>query len=138
MFSGGLRPYTLPPLNRGCVNNLALIVVRKQNCESPEVPVDKTDKKIYLTVKTQPWDTDADDSDAVFKVQGSFPNPDTEPGRVVFTLSETNTYQDPTVVPYYFDIVSTDQDGTSNAKTVAYGTFVIVGHPNNAQAGGEA
>ena len=130
---GGLQPIDLGQIFRGCVKTIAFEQVDKNgNYE------DLTFNKFYLTAKTTPWDTDADDSDAVFKVEGSFPNPSTEPGRVVFTLSETNTYQDPTVVPYYFDIVSTDQDGTSNAKTVAYGTFVIVGHPNNAQAGGGA
>ena len=129
---GGLQPIDLGQIFRGCVKTIAFEQVDKNgNYE------DLTFNKFYLTAKTTPWDTDADDSDAVFKVQGSFPSPGTEPGRVVFTLSETNTYQDPTVVPYYFDIVSTDQDGTSNAKTVAYGTFVIVGHPNNAQAGGQ-
>lgn len=135
MFSGGLRPYTLPPLNRGCVNKIALVVVRRQNCESPEVPVDKTDKKLYLTVKTQPWDTDADDSDAVFKILGTVPDPTNEPNRVLFTISDTQSYIDPTV-PYFYDIVQTDTDGT-NPERLAIGQFAVIAGANNAQAGGQ-
>ena len=135
MFSGGLRPCTLPPLNRGCVNRLAFIVVRQENCNTPELPVSKTDKKLYLTCKTQPWDTDADDSDAVFKILGTIPDPTNEPNRVVFTISETQSYIDPTI-PYFWDIVQTDADD-SNPERLALGDFAVIAGPNNAQAGGE-
>ena len=130
MFGGGLRPYQLAPIDRGCVNTVIFnITDEKGNSLS------KLDKKLYLTAKTQPWDTDADDSDAIFKVEGTIPNT-SEPGRVVFTLSEEDTYQDPTV-DYFYDVVETDLDGT-NANRLALGGFNIIGGPNNAQAGGDA
>ena len=129
---GGLRPIRLSPIFRGCVKTIAFEQTDKNGAY-----LDLTGKRLFLTAKTTPWDTDADDSDAVFKVEGTFPNATTEPGRVEFALSEENTYQDPDVIPYFFDIIATDSDGTSNAKMMAYGTFNIIGHPNNAEAGGE-
>jgi hypothetical protein len=124
----GLRPYQLAPLNRGCVQKI--VVQFKQDGEW----IDKTSKKLYLTAKTQPWDEDADDSDATFKVIGTIPD-SSEPGRVVFSLTEQQTYQDPTI-PYFCDIVETDSDGTSNANRVFIGSFYIIGGANNQQAGG--
>lgn len=136
MFGSGLQPYQLSPINRGCVNTVVFVAVAKENCDAPETQIDKTKKRLFLTAKTQPWDDVANDSDAVFKVEGTIPNPTTEPGRVVFTLSEQDTYKDPTV-PYFCDIVETDLDGTSNANRLFIGTFNILPGPNNAQAGGQ-
>lgn len=133
---GGLRPYQLTPINRGCVNTIVFVAVQKNGCDEPETQIDKTDKKLYLTAKAQPWDDVADDSDAIFKVLGTIPDPVNEPGRVVFTLSEEDTYQDPTV-PYFCDIVETDADGASNANRLFIGSFMITPGPNNAQAGGD-
>ena len=130
-MSGGLRPYQLTPLNRGCVQDVVFLATK---CDGSWI--DKTGKKLYLTAKTQPWDTDADDSDAIFKVQGTIPDPTNEPGRVVFTLSEEDTYQDPTVL-YFCDIVETYSDGKSNANRLFIGNFNIIPGPNNAQAGGD-
>lgn len=129
---GNLRPIQLEPIFRGCIKKIVFDQVDGNGNWK-----DLTDKKLFMTAKTTPWDEDADDSDAVFKVQGTIPDPTDEPGRVVFTLSEKDTYQDPTVIPYYFDIVATDTDGESDAEVMAYGTFNIIGHPNNAQAGGD-
>lgn len=126
---GGLRPYRLSPLNRGCVNTVVFLATNEDGTW-----IDKTDKKLYLTAKTQPWDTVADDSDAVFKVQGTIPD-SSEPGRVVFTISESQSYKDADV-PYFCDIVETDTDG-SNANRLMIGTFNIIGGANNAQAGGD-
>lgn len=131
MFTGGLRPYQLAPLNRGCVQNIVFQAVNKDGTW-----IDKTDKKLYLTAKTQPWDDVADDADAIFKVVGTIPDPVKEPGRVVFALSEKDTYQDPTVL-YFCDIVETDSDGGSNANRLFIGQFNIIGGANNAQAGGD-
>lgn len=128
MFGGGLRPYRLAPIDRGCVNTIVLDITDESGNY-----ISKLDKKLYITAKTQPWDKDADDSDAVFKVEGTIPS-NTEPGRVVFTLSESDTYKDPG--EYFYDIVETDTDGT-NANRLALGNFAIIGGPNNAQAGGE-
>ena len=129
MFGGGLRPYRLAPIDRGCVNTVVFEIVDEDgNYEN------RLDKRFYLTAKTQPWDTDADDSDAIFKVEGTFSSL-TEPGRVVFTLSETDTYQDPDV-EYFYDIVQTNSDGT-NANRLAIGNFNILPGPNNEQAGGD-
>ena len=128
---GGLRPYQLSPINRGCVNTIVFLAQKPDGTW-----IDKTDKKLYLTAKTQPWDTDADDSDAVFKVLGTIPNATSEPGRVVFTLSEEQCYIDPTKL-YFVDIVETDLDGTSNAKRLFIGNFNVIAGPNNEQAGGE-
>lgn len=136
MFSGGLRPYELTPLDRGCVNTITFMQVDQDNCDAPETQVDLTSKKLYLTAKTQPWDNDADDSDAVFKVLGTIPDPTGEPGRVVFTISEAQSYIDPSG-PYYYDIVMTDLDDT-NAQRLAIGSFNVIGGANNEQAGGEA
>lgn len=130
MFGGGLRPFQLSPIDRGCVNTVVFEVVDENGKY-----INKTDKKLYLTAKTQPWDTDADDSDAIFKVEGTIPNTN-EPGRVVFTLSEEDTYHDPNV-EYFYDIVETDTDG-DNANRLAIGNFNILPGPNNAQAGGDA
>ena len=132
MFGGGLRPYRLAPINRGCVNT---IVFLRQKPDGTWI--DETSKKLYLTCKTQPWDDDADDSDAVFKVLGTIPDSTKEPGRVVFTLTEAQCYLDPDQ-PYFVDIVETDSDGTSNANRLMIGTFNVVPGPNNAQAGGVA
>ena len=135
MFSGGLRPINLV-LNRGCVNSIAFVAV-SQGCEildQQEVPISKVGYKLYLTCKTQPWDTDADDSDAVFKILGTIPDPTNEPNRVVFTISDTQSYIDPTI-PYFFDIVQTDDDG-SNPQRLAIGQFNVIAGANNAQAGG--
>ena len=129
---GGLRPYQLEPINRGCVNTVVFCVQKPDGTW-----IDKTDKKLYLTAKTQPWDTDADDSDAVFKVQGTIPNATKEPGRVIFTLSEQQTYLDPSKL-YFVDIVETDTDGTSNPNRLMIANFNVVPGPNNAQAGGDA
>jgi len=125
----GLRPYTLEPLNRGCVQKI--VVNFRQNGNW----IDKTNKKLYLTAKTKPWDDDADDSDAVFKVIGTTPVAD-EKGRVEFALTEQQTYLDPKTL-YFCDIVETDSDGTSNANRVFIGQFNIIGGANNAQAGGQ-
>ena len=126
----GLRPYQLNPINRGCVNTVVFNVRDEKGNW-----ISKTDKKLYLTAKTQPWDTDADDSDAVFKVIGTIPKPVEEPGRVVFVLSEAQCYLDPET-QYYCDIVETDSDGTSNANRLMIGSFQVIGGANNEQAGG--
>ena len=131
----GLRPYQLAPIDRGCVNTVVFDALKVDD-QCKETWNSKTNKRLFLTAKTQPWDTDADDSDAVFKVEGTIPNPTKEPGRVVFTLSEEDTYQDPTVL-YYCDIVQTDSDGESNAERLMIGMFNILPGPNNAQAGGD-
>lgn len=135
MFNSGLRPYQLAPLDRGCVNTIVFDASIQTNCGSPEIPDSKTNKKLYFTVKTQPWDDVADDSDAVFKILGTVPNPTDEPGRVVFTVSPIQSYIDPTV-PYFYDIVQTDIDG-SNPERLAIGSFSVTPGANNAQAGGE-
>ena len=132
MFSG-LRPVRLEPLNRGCVNNIIFESLNRDK-NGNQTWIDKTSKKLYLTAKTQPWDNVADDSDAIFKVLGTIPDSVNEPGRVVFALSEEDTYQDPTI-PYFCDIVETDSDG-SNANRLFIGTFNIIPGANNAQAGG--
>ena len=128
---GGLRPYRLSPINRGCVNTIVFLATNSEGSW-----IDKTNKKLYLTCKTSPWDDDADDSDAVFKVIGTIPNPTTEPGRIVFTISESQSYLDPTQ-PYFVDIVETDLDSTANANRLFIGNFDVTPGPNNAQAGGD-
>ena len=109
---GGLRPYRLNPINRGCVNTVTFLVQKPDGTW-----VDKTNKKLYLTAKTQPWDDDADDSDAVFKVVGTIPNPTKEPGRVVFTLTEEQCYLDPDKL-YFVDIVETGSTLKENGLDV--------------------
>lgn len=125
----GLRPYELSPLNRGCVQK---IIVRFQKDGQW---IDKTDKKLFLTAKSEPWDSVMDDSSAVFKVEGTIPEV-TEPGRIEFAISETQSFLDPNT-KYYCDIVETDDDGTSNANRVFIGQFDVIGGANNQQAGGE-
>lgn len=127
----GLRPYRIGPFNRGCAEK----VVIEFTDEKGEW-IDKTDKVLYLTAKTKPWDEDASDSDAIFKVIGTIEDAEKEPGRVIFYLSETQTYLDPKQL-YFCDVVETDNDGTSNAKRVFIGNFNIIGGANNAEAGGQ-
>ena len=131
---GGLRPYRLSPINRGYVNTVVFDAV-KMDDKCKETWISKTNKRLFLTAKTQPWDNDDDDSDAIFKVEGVIQDRTKEPGRVVFTLSEEQTYQDPTI-PYFCDIVETDLDG-GNANRLFIGTFNIIAGANNEQAGGE-
>lgn len=126
---GGLRPYQLTPLNRGCIETIAADFKNSDGSW-----VDKTNKKLYLTAKTQPWDDNTTDSDAVFKVVGTVPDT-TAPGRVEFNLTEEQTYLDPKQV-YFCDIVQTDADGTSNAQRLFIGYFNVIGGANNAQTGG--
>lgn len=127
---GGLRPYQLTPINRGCVNTIVFLAQNEDGTW-----IDKTNKRLFLTCKTQPWSDDSDDADAKFKIEGTIPNPEEEPGRVVFTLTEEDSYLDPEQL-YFVDIVETDPDGTSNANRLFIGNFNIVPGPNNAQAGG--
>lgn len=136
MFGGGLRPYRLAPLNRGCINKVVFVALKQDDCDGPETQINKTDKKLYLTAKTQPWDDVANDSDAVFKVVGVIPDPTNEPGRVVFTISEEQSYQSPDQ-EYFCDIVECNPNGT-NANRLFIGSFNIIGGANNAQAGGDA
>lgn len=128
-MAGGLRPYQLAPLNRGCVETIAVEFQDKNGAW-----IDKTNKKLYLTAKTQPWDNDATDSDAVFKIVGTIAD-NTKPGYVEFNLTEEDTYLDPGS-QYFCDIVQTDEDG-GNAERVFIGYFNIIGGANNAQAGGD-
>lgn len=128
---GGLRPYRLTPINRGCVNTIVFLAQNEDGTW-----IDKTDKRLFLTCKTQPWDDDADDADAKFKIEGTIPNAEDEPGRVVFTLTEEDSYLDPEQL-YFVDIVETDSDGTSNANRLFIGNFNVTPGPNNAEAGGE-
>ena len=132
---GGLRPYKLYPLDRGCVNEFVFLAMRK-DADGNKTWIDKTNKKLYLTAKTQPWDNVGDDSDATFKALGTIPNPTKEPGRIVFNISEEQSYIDPTI-PYFCDIVETDSDGASNAHRLFIGNFNVTPGPNNAQAGGD-
>jgi hypothetical protein len=128
---GGLRPYQLTPINRGCVNTIVFLAQNEDGTW-----IDKTDKRLFLTCKNQPWDDDAEDTDAKFKIEGTIPNAEDEPGRVVFTLTEEDSYLDPEQL-YFVDIVETDSDGTSNANRLFIGNFNVIAGPNNAEAGGE-
>jgi hypothetical protein len=128
---GGLRPYQLTPINRGCVNTIVFLAQNEDGTW-----IDKTDKRLFLTCKAQPWDDDAEDTDAKFKIEGTIPNAEDEPGRVVFTLTEEDSYLDPEQL-YFVDIVETDSDGTSNANRLFIGNFNVIAGPNNAEAGGE-
>lgn len=127
---GGLRPYQLTPINRGCVNTIVFLAQNEDGTW-----VNKTGKRLFLTCKNEPWDNDGDDSDAKFKVEGVIQDAIHEPGRVVFTLSETDCYLDPDQ-PYFVDIVETAPDGDSDANRVFIGSFNVVPGPNNAEAGG--
>ena len=126
---GGLRPYRLSPINRGCINTVVFLATNEDGTW-----IDKTEKQLYLTAKTQPWDNDNDDSDAIFKVGGAIPDPTNEPGRVVFTISERQSYHDPGT--YYCDIVEVDENG-DYANRLFIGQFEIIGGANNAEAGGD-
>ena len=139
---GGLRPYELTPINRGCVNTVVFLAQKPDGTW-----IDKTGKTLYLTCKTQPWDNDSDDEDAIFKIVGVIPNPTKEPGRVVFTLTESETWLDPEKT-YFVDIVETNNyDGPGeepddwfleDSNRLFIGNFRVIGGPNNEQAGGMA
>ena len=121
-----LRVIKLNPINRGTDDEIVFIY--KVNGEL----TDLTQYNGYLTCKTAQWDDVLDDSNALFKVTGQIPDPDNEPWRMVFTLTENDTFLDPDQ-EYFVDIVLTKNGDT---RRRAIGTFRVVGGPNNQQAGG--
>lgn len=124
------------PFKRGCNEKAIFNFTQKEDCKSDAEFVDLTDKVLYFTVKAKPWDKVANDSSKVFKVTGNIPAPEEEPGRVVFEIGEHDTYKlDPRKI-YYWDVVITDNDGTSNPQRPLYGTLEVIGGPNNNEAGG--
>lgn len=123
----GLRPLRIGPFNRGCVDT---VVFENMDEKCNPIPLSG---KLYLTAKNVPWDDVADDSDAIFKEEGVIS--EDEQWRVTFSLTESDTYQDPEE-EYFFDIVMTDSEG-DNARRLALGEFRIIGGANNAQAGGD-
>lgn len=123
----GLRVVRMNPLNRGCVERV-VIVFTDENCQ----PIAKTGKVLYLTAKKKQWDLDKEDTTALFKIRGVI-DP-SEPNRVVFNLTEKDTYLDANKT-YFCDIVETDSDGSYNARRVFLGSFEVIGGANNKQAG---
>lgn len=123
----GLRVIRMNSLNRGCVERV-VILFTDENCQ----PITKAGKVLYLTAKKKQWDLDKEDASALFKVRGVI-DP-SEPNRVVFNLTEKDTYLDANKT-YFCDIVETDSDGSSNARRVFLGSFEIIGGANNKQAG---
>lgn len=123
----GLRVVRMNSLNRGCVERV-VIVFTDENCK----PISKANKALYLTAKKKQWDLDKEDTSALFKIRGVI-DP-SEPNRVVFNLTEKDTYLDANKI-YFCDIVETDSDGSSNARRVFLGSFEVIGGANNKQAG---
>lgn len=123
-----LQPIKIGPFNRGCVET---VVFENLDVDGNWIPF--TGKRVWLTAKTEPFDYKTNDVSKVFKVEGVISAD--EPGRVTFSLSEKNTWQDPEI-PYFFDIVTTNNNGTG-AERIALGQFWIIGGANNAQAGGD-
>lgn len=123
----GLRVIRMNSLSRGCVERV-VILFTDENCQ----PITKAGKVLYLTAKKKQWDLDKEDASALFKVRGVI-DP-SEPNRVVFNLTEKDTYLDANKT-YFCDIVETDSDGSSNARRVFLGSFEIIGGANNKQAG---
>ena len=131
------RPIKLArPFKRGTNEKFIVNFTEKEGCNSEAEFVDLTDKVIYFTVKAKPWDKVADDSSKIFKVTGTIPSPEEEPGRVVFEIGEHDTYKLDPRKPYYWDVVITDSDGTSNPQRPLYGSLEVIGGPNNNEAGG--
>lgn len=122
-----LRVVRMNSLNRGCVERV-VIVFTDENCK----PISKADKVLYLTAKKKQWDLDREDTSALFKIRGVIDS--SEPDRVVFNLTEKDTYLDANKI-YFCDIVETDSDGSSNARRVFLGSFEVIGGANNKQAG---
>ena len=123
----GLRVIRMNSLNRGCVERVVTLFT-DENCQ----PITKAGKVLYLTAKKKQWDLDKEDASALFKVRGVI-DP-SEPNRVVFNLTEKDTYLDANKT-YFCDIVETDSDGSPNARRVFLGSFEIIGGANNKQAG---
>lgn len=123
----GLRVIRMNSLNRGCVERVVMVFT-DEDCK----PISKADKVLYLTAKKKQWDLDKEDTSALFKVKGAI-DP-SEPNRVVFNLTEKDTYLDANKT-YFCDIVETDSDGSSNARRVFLGSFDVIGGANNKQAG---
>ena len=123
----GLRVTRMNSLNRGCVERV-VILFTDENCK----PISKADKVLYLTAKKKQWDLDKEDTSALFKIRGVIDS--SEPNRVVFNLTEKDTYLDANKT-YFCDIVETDSDGSSNARRVFLGSFDVIGGANNKQAG---
>lgn len=124
------------PFKRGCNEKFIINFTDKEDGKSEAEFVDLTNKVLYFTVKAKPWDKVADDSSKIFKVTGTIPSPDEEPGRVVFEVGEHDTYKlDPRKI-YFWDVVITDSDGTSNPQRPLFGSLEVIGGPNNNEAGG--
>ena len=131
----------LDPINRGVANSYALRFTKRVpvSDEHPEgwAWIDKTDKVFTLTAKEEEWDDVEDDSSAVFKVVGTFPDETNEPGRVLFTLSPEDSYLDADK-EYYCDITQIDDDyDTSTLQRVFKGRFKVNGGANNLSKEGE-
>jgi len=127
-MAGGLRPVTIAPINRGCVNK----VIFEFKDEAGNW-INKTGKTLYLTAKTKPWDDVGDDSTAVFKKTTT--TSASEPGRAVFTLTPDDSYLDPTQ-EYFCDVVEVDTATGLNPNRLFIGSFFVIGGANNEQAGG--
>ena len=123
----GLRVIRMNSLNRGCVERVVMVFT-DENCK----PIVKTGKVLYLTAKKKQWDLDKEDTSALFKIRGVIDS--NEPNRVVFNLTEKDTYLDANKT-YFCDIVETDSDGSSNARRAFLGSFEVIGGANNKQAG---
>ena len=123
----GLRVIRMNSLNRGCVERVVMVFT-DENCK----PIVKTVKVLYLTAKKKQWDLDKEDTSALFKIRGVIDS--NEPNRVVFNLTEKDTYLDANKT-YFCDIVETDSDGSSNARRAFLGSFEVIGGANNKQAG---
>lgn len=80
---------------------------------------------IRFTVKSDEWDADADDSDAVITKSGSIVS--ASAGTYQITLTDTDTYITPGT--YFYDIKIELANGT--IYRLAFGQFVISGSPTN-------
>ena len=93
--------------------------------------IDCSSNQYKLVAKKEPWEDAADFSNAVFIINGVFPNEaiwlgeNNEPGRIVFELSKKDTSINPRKGNYYCRIIEMDNDG-NNPRTVFMGKFKVI------------
>lgn len=90
------------------------------------VAADLTGATVYFTVKTDQYDSDTDDSDAVmFATITNHSDP--KNGTTRWTLTPAGTFKEPGT--YHYDILVKEADG--NVYPAAEGDVEIIGTPTN-------
>lgn len=96
-------------------------------------PVSLVGSTVYFTVKTNEYDDDLTDADALIKKTVTDHN-DAAAGETSWTLNDEDTQIEPGT--FYFDVVVEDSEGLSDPPSLI-GTFKVTGKPTNRNVGNE-